>query len=443
MALRAKPEGHRRLSMNLWKRSFGKASLLLAAILAVGLQPISLAHAQTYTVLYTFTGGDDGANPLAGLTMDSSGNLYGTAVGSGSYGWGTVWELTGSGLGWSFSTLYAFQGLTGDFADGGGPASRAVFGPNGGLYGTTMHGGFGQGCIEWNFGCGTVYSLRNRSGSWVEGIFFQFGNFDGGNPGYGDVIFDTAGNLYDTSAISGPAGMGVAYQLHTINFGERVLRTFTGTPDGSNPFSGPILDSSGNLYGTATTGGANGYGAVYELSPSPSGWTEAVLYSFTNGGDGAGPTSNLVMDRSGNLYGATQSGGTYGGGTVFKLSKTSGSWTFATIYEFRAATKSAPGQVFSGGCAGQPFTGSNRTLSIDAAGTLYGTTSADTVNQYGSVFKLSPSGTTWTYTSLHNFSGADGGVPWGSLLLDTAGNLYGTAAIGGTNGCGLIFEITP
>ncbi len=429
--------------MNLWKRSSGKASLLLAAALAVGLQPISLAHAQTYTVLYTFTGGDDGANPLAGLTMDSSGNLYGTAVGSGAYGWGTVYELARFGSGWSFSTLYAFRGLTGDFADGGGPASRVVFGPNGGLYGTTMHGGFGQGCIEWNFGCGTVYSLRNRSGSWVEGIFFQFGNFDGGNPGYGDVIFDTAGNLYDTSSISGPTGNGVAYQLHTINFGERVLRTFTGTPDGSSPISGPILDQAGNLYGTTLAGGENGYGTVYELSPSETGWTEAILYSFTNGSDGGGPTSNLVMDESGNLYGATQSGGSYGGGTVFKLAKTSGSWALTTIYEFRSTTRSAPRGVLAGGCSGQPFTGSNRTLSIDTAGNLYGTTSADAANQYGSIYKLSSiSGTTWTYTSLHSFSGPDGGAPWGSLLLDRGGNLYGTAAIGGANDCGVIFEVT-
>jgi len=430
--------------MNLWKRGFGKASLLVAAALLVGLQPISLLHAQTYAVLYTFTGGNDGANPLAGLTMDGSGNLYGTAAESGIYGWGTVYELTRSGSSWTFSSLYSFEGLTNDIADGGSPVSRAVFGPNGALYGTTMHGGFGQGCIEYYFGCGTVYSLKNHSGTWVEGIFFQFGNSDGGNPGYGDLVFDQSGNAYDASSISGPSGNGIAYELHTVNFGESVLHAFTGTPDGSGPTSGPILDRAGNLFGTTMTGGADGYGAIYELSPSGSGWTEAILYSFTNGGDGSAPTSNLVMDRLGNLYGATQSGGTYGGGTVFELTKSSlGAWTLTTIYEFRSSMKAPVNTVPASGCAGQPFMGSNRTLTIDSGGNLYGTTSADAVSQYGSIYKLSPvSGTTWAYATLHTFSGADGAAPWGSLLLDHAGNLYGTAALGGANNCGVIFEIT-
>ena len=426
--------------------SFSKPRLTKILPLAVAVV-VLLWHpstqAQSFNVLYSFTGGSDGAHPLAGLTMDSRGNLFGTTLDSGTHGWGTVYTLTHSGSGWTLSSLYAFQGLTDSVADGGAPASRAVFGPNGALYGTTKSGGFGQGCVEWYFGCGTVYSLSNRSGTWKEGILFQFGNFDGGNPGYGDVVFDRAGNMYDTSSTSGPSGIGVAYQVHTVNIGEHVLHSFTGTPDGSGPFSGPLLDAAGNLYGTTLAGGANGYGAVYELSPSGGGWTEVILYSFTNGSDGGGPISSLVLDRSGNLYGATQSGGSYGGGTLFKLTERSGAWALTTLYEFRSATASTPGSIPAGGCTGQPFIGSNRTLSIDTAGNLYGTTSADTVNQYGSVFKLTPVGTNWSYTRLHAFSGPDGGAPWGSLLLDSAGNVYGTAALGGANNCGVVFEITP
>jgi len=431
--------------MKFSKRSFS-ATLLFAAVgLAVGLPRIPSAQAQTYSVLYNFTGGSDGANPLAGLTMDSSGNLYGTTVDFGAYGWGTVYQLARSGPSWTLSTLYAFQGLTGNYADGGGPASRAVFGPDGALYGTTTHGGFGQGCMEWDFGCGTVYSLRNNSGAWAESLLFQFGNSDGGNPGYGDVVFDRAGNLYDSSSTSGPSGDGDAYKLLTTNRAEAVLYSFQGMPDGSGPFSGPILDNAGNLYGTTSAGGANGYGTVYELSPSAGGWTEATLYSFTNGSDGGAPTSNLVMDRAGNIYGATQTGGVYGGGTVFRLRRNpAGSWLLSTIYQFRSPTMAFSGGAQTAGCSGQPFVGSNRTLTIDSAANLYGTTSADTVNQWGSVFKLSPvTSTNWFYTALYNFSGTtDGGAPWGSVLIDSAGNLYGTAALGGTNNCGVVFKIT-
>jgi uncharacterized repeat protein (TIGR03803 family) len=136
------------------------------------------------------------------------------------------------------------------------------------------------------------------------------------------------------------------------------------------------------------------------------------------------------MDRAGNLYGATQTGGAYAGGTVFRLRRNpAGTWTLSSIYEFRVPT----------------LAGSNRTLTIDSMGNLYGTTSADVVNPWGSVFKVQPvSATNWAYTTLHNFTGTtDGGTPWGRLVLDSGGNLYGTAELGGTNSCGVVFKIAP
>ncbi len=432
--------------MELRKCGLSATLLSVAAALGFGFLLTPSAPAQTYTVVYNFDGGADGAHPLAGLTMDSSGNLYGTTADYSTFGWGSVYEISQSGSGWGLSTLYAFQGLNNNIVDGSSPASRAVLGPNGTLYGTTRSGGFGQGCMEWYFGCGTVYSLRNDSGIWIESLLFQFGNSDGGNPGYGDLVFDQAANLYDTSFSSAPSGDGDVYELRTTTWRESVLHTFQGIPDGSGPASGPLLDPAGNLYGTTSAGGAYGYGSVYQLTASGSGWSEVVLYSFTNGSDGGAPASNLLVDRAGNIYGATQTGGTYGGGTVFRLWRSPvGAWRLNTIYQFRAATMVATSGPLSDGCTGQPFTGSNRTLTIDSAGNLYGTTSADTVHPWGSIFKLSPvSATAWFYTTLHDFSGTpDGAVPWGSLLLDGAGNLYGTTALGGTNNCGVVFKITP
>jgi uncharacterized repeat protein (TIGR03803 family) len=430
--------------MNFNERRIPAILLFSSLILAVAFFQMPSAEAQTYKVLYAFAGGNDGANPLAGLTIDSSGNLYGAAYDYGGQGYGTVYELAPNGSTWTFSTIYTFRGS--DHYDGMGPQARPVLGPNGSLYGTTNLGGFGQGCIAWDNGCGTVYSLKNNSGIWSETVLFQFGTANGGYPGYGDVVFDPSGNLYGTSPTSGTHSSGIAYELNrTSNWAESVLYNFQGTTDGSTPLNGPIFDQSGNLYGTTSAGGAHGYGTVYELSPSGSSWTETALYSFTNGSDGGGPTSNLVMDSSGNLYGATQSGGTYGGGTVFRLKRNpGGSWTFSTIYEFRSPTMKPVRGTPTGTCSGEPYVGSDRTLTIDSAGNLYGTTSADTVNQWGTVFKLTPISVTWSYTALHTFSGTnDGATPWGRLTLDSAGDIYGTAVGGGANGCGVIFEITP
>jgi uncharacterized repeat protein (TIGR03803 family) len=415
-------------AMKFSNRGFS-TTLLFAVTLGLGFLPGPSAEAQTYTVLYSFAGGNDGANPLAGVTIDSSGNLYGATLEAGVHGFGTVYQLAPNGSNWTFSTIYGFRGS--DQSDGAEPESRPVFGPNDALYGTTNLGGFGQGCIAWYNGCGTVYSLVNNAGTWNESVLFQFGTSNGGYPAYGDVVFNQSGNLYGTSPNSGTYYSGVAYEfIRDADWAESLLLNFQAMPDGSAPLNGPIIDSAGNLYGTTSAGGANGYGTVYELSPSANGLTETTLYNFTNESDGGSPTSNLVMDRAGNLYGATQTGGAYAGGTVFRLRRNpAGTWTLSSIYEFRTPT----------------LAGSNRTLTIDSMGNLYGTTSADIVNPWGSVFKVQPvSATNWAYTTLHNFTGTtDGGTPWGRLVLDSGGNLYGTAELGGTNNCGVVFKIAP
>jgi uncharacterized repeat protein (TIGR03803 family) len=220
---------------------------------------------------------------------------------------------------------------------------------------------------------------------------------------------------------------------------EKVLYSFTGGADGGYPYAGLIFDNVGKLYGTTAYGGdlacstPYGCGTVFQLTPSGSGWTVNVLYSFQGESDGGFPLSGLIFDQAGNLYGTTAGGGTGNGGTTFELtpSKGVGPWTYTLVYRF----------------SGDGSDGPLGTLVMDATGTLYGTV-AGTPNECGSVFKLTPSNGGWTYTSLHDFTdGSDGCQPVGNVTFDGNGNLYGTASSGGAQscpgGCGTVWEITP
>ncbi len=411
-------------------RGWMVSAMCLLHGLALGLTPF--ANAETYNVLYRFTGGNDGAYPVAGVTVDSSGNVFGTASAGGNEGEGTVFHLVHSGRGWSFYLLYAFQGWNQLATDGGSPYSRPVIGPDGALYGTTHSGADGQGCRQLH-GCGSVYRLQPKPGNyfglWQEDLIFQFGDGDGSNPDIGDVVFDRAGNLYGTTRNGGANEQGAVYEL-TFNGGawsEQVIHSFAGSPDGAAPLYGPVIDQAGNLYGTTTAGGTKGWGTVYQLTPAGSGWAESVVHSFQNGSDGLTPISGVILDGSGNLYGNTQTGGANGGGTVFELTPSSdGSWSLSTLY----------------GLPQQGLSGPYGSVVMDNAGNLYGTTSRGGANHQGSVFKLTRSNGLWIYRSLHDFTGGDdGGTPYGSLSLDTNGNIFGTTYSGGWNGNGVVFEI--
>ncbi len=223
---------------------------------------------------------------------------------------------------------------------------------------------------------------------------------------------------------------------------EKVIYNFFNVGGSVNPIGGVIADASGNLYGTAFYGGANGNGMVFELSPGESGWTEKVLYSFNpNGIDGFGPTGVMVFDNAGNLYGTTEFGGTgdctngFGCGTAFELSPSAdGSWKETIVHDFEGTDG---WEVHAG-------------LIRDSAGNLYGTTANGGTYAQGTVFELSPGKSGWSINVLHDFTGgADGAVPFGTVTLDAAGNLYGmTYEGGGTSseckyGCGVVFELSP
>lgn len=394
---------------------------------------IGTARAQTYKVIYNFTGAGGGANPYTGLTIDRARNLYGTAS-SGGAGHGTVFKLKPVGSGWVFSPLYDFAGGS----DGAFPYARLAFGPDGSLYGSTNQGA-DPGCAN-NNGCGTVFKLqpplsvcKSTLCFWSETVLYRFtGGSDGGNPA-GQLVFDSAGNIYGTTRNGGLGGCvgygcGVVYKLtHSgANWMESLLYSFTGGSDEGLPDSGVIFDGSGNILGT-TQGCLGNYGTVFQLTPAGSSWTYSTIY-YPDGSAGACTVAGLILDQSGNIYTATALSA-----AAFELTFSSGKWTLTKSHD-----------LGSGGADCGP----QDSLLMDKAGNVYGTTYCGGPTNLGSVFKLTPSGGAWTYTDLHDFTGSEGSNPASTLVIDSNGNLYGTASTGGTGmacngGCGVVFEITP
>ena len=425
------------------RQQAGILGLALAIALALTVGATMTAQAQTYNVIHNFIGGLDGSEPTSGLTFDGAGNLYGTTF-EGDALTGTVYKLANKHSSWVLSPLYLFP-----YEGSGGsiPYARVIFW-SGIPYGTTGFGGNLQNCAG---GCGAVFNLRPQPTPpttpltpWVETPIHLFNGNDGANPYGADILFDSAGNIYGTAYNGGTGGCtggcGVVYKLTPSNgsWTESVLYNFAQSGDAQHPWGGVTFDQSGNLYGTTVYGGAYGAGAVYKLTPSGSGWTETVIYSFTGGTDGANPYAGLISDQAGNLYGATASGGSSNGGTAFELVSSNGGWTFNLLYSFT-------------GASGQFAAGPVANLAFDSTGNLYGTTHGDGPYNYGAVFKLTPANGTWSYTSLHDFTGGnDGGYPRSNITFDKNGNMYGTAAEGGSAGsgncygpCGVVFEITP
>jgi uncharacterized repeat protein (TIGR03803 family) len=398
------------------------------------------ARAQTFQVIHNFSRVADGANPNAGLAMDRAGRLYGTAFSGGAgpcqnqygdNGCGTVFELAPRGSAWLFNRLYSFSG-----PDGAGPQLGSLtIATDGSLYGTTVSGGGGTCSIYGYNGCGTVFNLRPSPRAcasavcpWNETLIYLFTSGIDGNYPDGAPVFDRVGNLYGV-ADSYPF-YGNIYELSRSggSWTHTTAYAFSGQ-DGQIPVGEPIFDGSGNLYGTTWIGGAYGRGAAYQLTPSGSGWANKVLHSFQDAGpDGGIIYAGLILDGSGNLFGATTNGGTGGAGTIFELTPSGPAWIFTVLYSF----------------VGQPNCGPYGDLVLDNAGNLYGTTLCTGSSGMGTVFKLGPSGGGWTYTSVHNFTGgSDGANPYCNVVFDAAGNMYGTTFYGGSNNDGVIFEITP
>jgi uncharacterized repeat protein (TIGR03803 family) len=326
-------------------------------------------------VLHSFFPPRYGADLISSLIMDSAGNLYGTTELGGATNNGTVFEMVRQpGGGWIEKTLHSFSST-----EGHTPIAGVIMDSAGNLYGTTVYGGSGTGCLLTGASCGTVVELSPQSdGTWTETILHNFANdgTDGVNPYFG-LVFDGSGNIFGTTYYGGANNEGTVFELSPATGGgwtEQVIHSFGVGDDGGNAEA--VTFFNGNLYGVTSNGGT-GKGNVYELKPSAGGgWTEQLLWQFGGSNAPDDPSSPLTFDAAGNIYGVTEAGGTGLNGTVFKLTHSGGTWSATTLYNF----------------------------------------SSDST---------------------------DGANPVGGLVLDTQGNLYGVTIYGGANHAGVVFEVTP
>ncbi len=381
-----------------WKRTAPRLVLLSAAL---GIA-VTLAEAQTLTILHSFTGGADAVGSNSDLVRDPKGNLYGASVYGGAFEGGIIFQVTPAG---TETILHTFTGG----ADGANPGADLLRDPKGNLYGTTYSGGA--------YGCGTVFELAL---SGTKKVLYDFAcGVDGANPSAG-LVRDPKGNLYGTTYSGGTSAYGTVFEL-TPTGTKTVLHSFAGGADGLFPTQGLVRDPHGNLYGTTESGGAYGGGIVFKLTSTGK---ETVLYSFTGGADGAYPSAGLIRDPQGNLYGTTLIGGDSGYGTVFGLTPT-GKET--VLYSFTG----------EGGDGVYPNAGVIR----DPRGNLYGTTVYGGAYGHGTLFKVTPTG---TETVLYSFTGeTDGADPIAGLVRDPHGNLYGVTPSGGASGYGTVYKLVP
>ena len=400
---------------------------LVFAILLIPFLATSLSEAQTFTVLYSFSGAPDGGNPYGGLVMDTNGNLYGTTYDGGVTacypdGCGTVFRVDPTG---KETVLYTFTGG----ADGAYPTA-GVLRVNGNLYGTTVGGG-GSG---FGTGLGLVFKVDKKGKETVLHTFTAAAG-DGSYPWAG-LVRDKAGNLYGATTQGGdlacgllpPQGCGIIFKLDPIG-NETVLHAFTGL-DGAFPYASLLRDSAGNLYGTTVMGGTSNGGTVFDVDNTDQ---FTLLHSLSKVAYSEGA---LLRDGKGNLYGTSYFGGDYDLGAVFKLDPAGNEYV---LYSFKSLADGL-----------QPEAG----LVRDRQGNLYGTTRLGgdltcTANGSGcgTVFKIDRKG---NHTVLHSFTLTDGAYPSSPLVQDKLGNLYGTAKGGGNPacqtgyaGCGTVFKLAP
>jgi len=265
------------------------------------------------------------------------------------------------------------------------------------------------------------------------------GSPDGSDPATA-LTFDSQGNIYGTTATGGSDGCGTVFQLVPAGGGswqENVLFSFNCFEQGKNPYGGVTLDAQGNLYGTTVAGGSGGFctgdgcGVVYKLAKSGGTWNETVLYNFGDSPDGWGAGGAVAFDSAGNLYGTTPDGGANEAGTVYQLAQNNGQWTETIIHDFTGGDDGGVG-------------GLGRLL-VDSFGNIYGVAEIGGMYGAGTLFRMQRgAGGSWQFATLYAFQGQpDAGFPYGGLIADTHGNLYGTTYYGGANGAGTVYKVGP
>jgi uncharacterized repeat protein (TIGR03803 family) len=380
--------------------------------------------------------------------MDGSGNLYGTTQSGGKYisgGGGVVFKLTPNqdGADWTQTTLYTFCAQS-QCADGSVPNSL-IMDAAGNLYGTTAYGGTS---FAGGMGAGTVFKLMPTANGWTETVLYNFASrlyvVDGKVP-LGMLIMDSAGSLYGTTFLGGTNNAGTVFRVTPSQDGmvwtETVLYSFCSQYngsfclDGQTSRAGLVMDEAGNLFGATEYGGTSNQGVVFQLTPNhnpAAAWAETVIHSFDPwSGEGAQPQAGLIIDQIGNLFGTNVD-------TVFQLRPNADhtAWAHNVLYRFCPQSNPCP-----------DGTRSRAPLIMDAGGSLYGTTYQGGNSNQGVVFALSPTGGAWTESVLYSFCAyancADGRNPTTGLVMDNAGTLYGTTDWGGTgiSPYGVVFSL--
>jgi hypothetical protein len=376
-----------------------------------------------------------GPNPQNGLIADAQGNLYGVTATGGenscaARSCGVVFELSlGVSGAWTERIIYDFKGGT---ADGSSPATQLAFDANGDLFGATALGGTN--------GFGTIFELiPAHNKKWTEKIIYNFATQDGTSPG-SVLTLDRQGNIYGSMTNFGANGYGTVFVISPQANGawnEKILWQFSG-PDGRYPYGGVVLDSKGNIYGTTNAGGAYNFGTVYTLYAGGGGnFVERTLYSFKGQGDGASPIAPLSIDAQNNVYGTTSNTYILGAAipsVAFGFIADGSKWKVKVLYIF--GTSRFDGYNPSG-------------LTLDARGNLYGTTtyggSGCNNPGCGNVFKLTRprTGEEWTETILHQFEGAEDGSESTANVLLYNTQVYGATRYGGgRSGYGVVFAVS-
>ncbi len=414
------------------------AALLSATWAGTG-TPAAIASGP-FRLLYGFTGETGGEYPSTELVFDATGSLFGTTVLGGTWNTGTVFELKNSPNSWRHSVLHHFTGGT----DGGQPYGGVTVGQHGELFGTTVIGGTGGSCPE--DGCGLVYQLTKGKRGWHETVIHDFAGADGSGPGAG-VTMDENGDLFGMTPTGGAYGFGVIYELAPDDVGGwtfSVVHDFTGGDDGAGGSAGRLLiDGAGHLFGVATAGGRYGQGTMFEVVPAngnrnladarPGTWALSVHYAFRGEPDAGFPYGALRRDASGNFYGTTYYDGANDLGSVYELTPTSGEWIERVLYSFE------------GGSDGSR---SVSNVLFDRSGNLYGTTSegGDSNCSCGTIFELMPQPDgSWSEATVHRFAGGfqDGASDYNGLVADAQGRMFGATVHGGSDDDGTIYRFAP
>jgi uncharacterized repeat protein (TIGR03803 family) len=389
------------------------------------------ANAKSYAILHDFV--PPTGLPDAPLAVDATGNLFGTySLPSSPNTAGAVYELTAPKKKSGARTFHRVHVFHVNGRDGEFPNFGVLVGPDGNLFGMTPMGGTKQN--------GTIFELipqKARGAQWQEKILHNFTSGEDGGAPDAPLVLGPDGAIYGSTEIGGGTqGWGNIFKLVTNDKGAytlQILFTFPGGAAGVIPTGALAFDAAGDIYGTTLSGGDNNSGTAFELSPAEDGtFTETVLHSFGPSADGVNPRAGLTMDPSGNLFGATQAGGSGGEGVAYELSPSAngGGWTYTILH------------AFGGNDGGLP---NSELPLLDSAGNLLGTTTTGGRHGGGTIWKLTApqNGKAWTKSVLHSFAGSpDGNAPLAGLTADIDGSLVGTTEMGGID-VGTIFRIVP